>query len=369
MIDTIKLRLSFTNRPDWLSEVAKNIHKDANTGGVTTAINPSQSLKKAGIYLPRLNYREQPTRDGLLRILTIDLSLPKLVFGDNFNELSDADFNTVLAKLSTLLQSAYGIYASPEELAESSVSKIDYSKNIVFVDYTPVSTVVRVMATADVSRVYDVQKDTFKNGGRAYHIHTNSLDVIMYDKVSDLRQARISTKRSIEKDACSAGLVDTLEANKSLTVPRFEVRLNSARKIRKEMSEIGFSGGIIFRELYSSELSQKILLKHWGNIFDRIPKAEAIADTEENMLIALKQNNPDMKFTEACRSVLLLQIRKNAVDERYVRNLIDGLFGAYTYSRYRNNGREPPPPSQLKTLLRITDELKAMEPVSISKYC
>lgn len=370
MIDTVRLVLPFNERPEWFGGVDKTMKKDANTGGVATTINPGKSYKMAGIYLPRLKYREQPTRDGIKRTLGIELSLPKLMFGNNLDELSDADFDAVTVKLSDALRTVYDVWLSPEELAMAEVRKIDYSKNIIFADYTPVSTIISTIRTADVPKTYDVQKDTFKNGGHAYHIHTNSLDVIVYDKVADLKQSRVSSKRTLDKDGyIQPGLLDLLETKKSLTVPRFEVRLNSVRKIRAEQKEVGFIGGITFRELYSTDLSCKILLKHWNTIFTRIPKAEAIAGTAENMLIALKQTNPDMKFSEACRTVLFSLIRKGAADERYVRNLIDGLFGSHTYNRYKHNGREPPNLTQLKTLLKITETLTAMKPVSIDDYC
>lgn len=370
MIDTIKLILPFDKRPEWYNGVEKKQQKHANTGGLTTTINPSKSYRAAGIYLPKLKFFEHPSREGIQRKLAIEVSLPKLFFSNNFSELTDADFVPLTRKLSNTLQSTYGIHIPPEVLANAAVGKIDYSKNTVFEDHTPVSTIVNAMKTADISKVYDVQQDKFKNGGHIYRIHTNSLEVVMYDKVADLKQERISEKRSHEKQGyVQMDLLDTLLEKRSLSIARFEIRINSTKKIRAELKDIGVFSGITFHELYSTDISRKLLLKHWGNVFDSIPKAPAIADTTENMLVALKQNNPNMKFAEATRTLLFLQLRKDVANERYIRNLIDELFGKYTYSRYKHNGREPPSPTQLKTLLKITDNLTAMKPVSIEDYC
>lgn len=370
MIDTIKLVLPFNDRPDWLDGADKNLKKNANSGGVTTTLNPSKGYKVAGIYLPKLKFYEHPTREGIQRKLQIEVSLPKLYFGNNFSELTEADFDAVVGKLSDVLLSTYGINIPSEVLANAHVGKVDYSKNTIFEDFTPVSTIVKAMNTADVSKVYDVQQDKYKNGGHIYRIHTNGFEVVMYDKIADLKQERISTKRSHEDDGyVQMDLLDKLLQKRNITVARFEIRINSIRKIRKELEEISVFGDTTFRELFSADISGKLLLKHWQNIFDRIPKAQAIEDTTENLLVTLKQKNPSMKFAEATRTVMLMALRKEAENERYVRNLIDELFGKHTYNRYKHNGREPPRPTQLRTLLQITDSIKAMTPVSVVDYC
>lgn len=370
MIDTIKLVLPFDDSPEWLYGAEKKLKRNANTGGVTTTLNPSKGYKVAGIYLPKLKFYEHPSREGVQRKLAIEVSLPKLYFGNNFSELADADFDAVTKKLSDVLLSTYNVNIPPDVLANANVSKIDYSKNTVFEDYTPVSTIVRSMKTADISKTYDVQQDKYKNGGHIYRIHTNSLEIVMYDKVADLKQERISTKRSHEDSGyVQMNLLDDLLQKRSISIARFEIRINSVRKIRAELKAVGVLGGITFQELYSTDISRNLLLRHWNNVFDRIPKAQTITGTAENMLVSIKQSNPDIKFSEATRTVLLVLLRKEAVDERYVRTLIDSLFGNHTYNRYKHNGRDPPKPTQLKALLKVTDTLTAMKPVIIEDYC
>ncbi len=370
MIDTIKLVLPFDDRPQWLHGADKTLKKNANSGGITTIINPSKGYKVAGIYLPKLKFFEHPSREGVQRKLAIEVSLPKLYFGNNFSELADADFDAVIQKLSDVLMSTYGVNIPTHVLANANVNKVDYSKNTVFTDYTPVSTIVNSMRTADISKTYDVQQDKYKNGGHIYRIHTSGFEVVMYDKVADLKQERISTKRSHEDSGyVQMNLLDDLLQKRHISIARFEIRINSVKKIRKELEEVGVFGGTTFYELFSTDISRKLLLKHWGNIFDRIPKAQVIDDTVENMLLTFKQTKPDMKFTEASRTVLFKMLRKEIADERYIRNLIDELFGKHTYNRYKLNGREPPSPTQLKTLLKITNSITAMTPVSVVDYC
>lgn len=65
---------------------------------------------------------------------------------------------------------------------------------------------------------------------------------------------------------------------------------------------------------------------------------------------------------------LMTLLRKEARDERTVRNLIESLFSKSQYTRLKNNGRTPPTKTQLKSLLQITKTITAMTPVGIEDF-
>ena len=372
MIDTVKILLTYSSQPKWVTEARLFTKLDATKGVFVAYNNPSSSYKKLGIYQPRLTYTERPKGYHIKSYqLAIEFSAPKLLFGNNFTELKDADFDNVIAKLSEVLRATYGVWTFPHLLANAQVGKIDYSKNIVFTDLTPVSTITEILRKADIARTYDVQHTNFKNGGHVYHIHTNALDIAFYDKVADLRQNKISEKRSYEKSGYTQlSLLDELEKQKTVTVARLEIRLNGVAKLRKELNLVGVdSTDLSFRTLFSTNISRKVLLRHWQNIFDGLPKAPFVAlDSVEQNLIAYKQAYPHAKPAETTFAVMLAMIRKEHDDERYVRNIIEELFGKHTYYRHKRNGRSPPTNTQLKTLLLIQDTLTAMKPVSIDDY-
>lgn len=368
MIDTIKLVVPFSKRPHWYAKARLQQSFDTDTGLFKAVANPSSANKKKGIYQPRLTYTERPIGGGRSYELAIELSLPKLLHGNNFSELTNADFEAVVKRLSDTIKDTYGIWLFPHRLRQANVRKIDYSKNIIFTDRTPVSNVLANVRTADISKVYDIQNTDFKNGGHVYHIHTNSLDIAIYDKVADLKQERLSPKRSRERDGYTQmNLLDLLEQQKTVTVARLEIRLNGLRKIRSELKKADITHGITFKEMYSSDTSQKLLLHHWQTIFDRIPKGLLDSDTAEHLLINSKKANDDMKMTEALARVGYAYLRQGK-DERYIRNLLESLFNPSQYRRFKQKSREPPNPTQLKTLLHITDTLTAMKPVSIEDY-
>ena len=369
MIDTIKIVMPFSQRPHWVEKARLMQSLDTNTGVFKAVANPSSAYKKLGVYQPRLTYVERPT--GLYSKqyeLAIELSLPKLMFGNNFTELTETDFPGVVQELSDRLRKTYNVWLIPSLLENAKVGKIDYSKNIIFTDQTPVSTIVSNMRMANISKVYDVQNTDFKNGGHVYHIHTNSLDIAMYDKVADLKQEKVSPKRSREKDGYTQmSLLDELEQQKRVTVARFEIWLNGVKKIRAELAAIGSTSDITFKEMFKTDISRKILLRHWNNVFDRIPKALLDTETPEQLLLNITKANPDVKAREAL-AIMGMQLLAAKHEERYVRNLIEGLFTPAQYRRLLQKSREPPSPTQLKTMIQVTNTLTALKPVRIDDY-
>jgi hypothetical protein len=225
------------------------------------------------------------------------------------------------------------------------------------------------LEAADVAKTYDVQKTNFKNGGLIYHIHANSIDVVMYDKVADLRQSKVSEKRTHEKDNYSQlDLIAEFDKHKNVTVPRWEIRLNNQAKIRKELKAIGANDDLRFAQLFSTSISRAILLRHWQQVFDSIPKSEMVASTATQILVSHKQTNPSIKFAQASALTLMQLLRTETKGERAVRNIIEGLFGTAQYYRLKKMTRDPPNKTHLKDLLHITETITAMTPVSIADF-
>lgn len=371
MIDTVKIAVPYRKRPVWLDRVDRDSKRNANNGFFTATIYPSNSYKRSGIYLPTLRYAERPatrTQDRSYE-LNIELSLPKLYYGNNFNELTDDLFSAVLAKLSRLLRTVYGIRIKPSTLERALVGRIDYSKNIIFTDRTPVSTIISTLEKAEIPKTYDVQKTNFRNGGLIYHAkHTNTIDVVLYDKIADLRQGKVSDKRTREDDNYSQlNLIAEFDKHPNVTIPRWEIRLSTRRKIRKELEAVGVGNDLHFSHLFSTDISRKILLQHWEKILDLIPSTEIPADTVTQILVGYKQTYPDMKFSRA-GALTLMQLLRNEQGERAVRNTIEGLFGLEQYNRLKKMTRNSIKKTESKDLRHITETLTAMTPVSIADF-
>src|SRR3990167_5853860 len=67
--------------------------------------NPTPNELKAGIYKPRLTITKRINKLRNFEImLKIEFSVPKLLFGNNFDELEDSDFGKVVGILQTKLK-------------------------------------------------------------------------------------------------------------------------------------------------------------------------------------------------------------------------------------------------------------------------
>ncbi len=159
--------------------------------------NPTKADLEGGRYLPRLTLTKRTSRAGFAVTLRVEFSAPKLIFGNNFDELRSMDFDRVRIALRTALL-AMGIRVAEPTLAAARVSAIHFSKNIALRDFTTVSMAMGELERIDLTARLDLAKTDYRNGGHAIRYHANSYEVAFYDKVKDLLQARISQKRSIE---------------------------------------------------------------------------------------------------------------------------------------------------------------------------
>jgi len=77
---------------------------------ITCKQNPTPNELKQGIYKPRLTITKRINRERNFEIpLKIEFSIPKLLYGNNFDEVTDADFPAVIQKLKTVLKDMGGL--------------------------------------------------------------------------------------------------------------------------------------------------------------------------------------------------------------------------------------------------------------------
>src|ERR1700755_2345509 len=102
MVDTVKLRFS---EEQFVIKDGYNFGPSKSERGIHRPVrNPSPSELRAGLYLPRLTLVRHPVRaNGIVTELIVEFSAPKLLFGNNFAELADGDFEAVVEKLEQCL--------------------------------------------------------------------------------------------------------------------------------------------------------------------------------------------------------------------------------------------------------------------------
>lgn len=227
-------------------------------------LNPT----KGSEYAPRLTLSKRMRAGGFSISLKIEFSVPKLLFGNNFDEVDECDFDAVINRLCYKL-AEMGIIITPDILADSAITGIHYGKNVILTGITTANMIVKTMSKLNVSKRLDAGHTDFRNDGQAVRYHTNTYELTFYDKARDLEQAKISEKRAIETDSrVQLNLFDTSQLKK-MEILRMECRLNTRKNIRIMLTrcEIPITD-ITFRNLFNKSIARAILMYFWDNFIE-----------------------------------------------------------------------------------------------------
>lgn len=258
--------------------------------------NPTKRELQRGIYKPRLTLSPRVNSLGTREImLKIELSLPKLIFGNNFAELRYKNFPLLISKLVAALQDM-GIEVTPEALTQAAVSAIHYSKNIQLTDGSTPYYYIRKIKESNAQLSLDVNQTDYRNEGHSYKWHANSYEIAFYDKIKDLEQAKISSKRAVEKDSSlQLSLLKSFQQRRNLEYLRMEVRLNNRTKIKQLFKKLNIAADLTFKKLFKPAIAKKILLHYLDEIERKRPiLLDYKVSSDKALLVDLIFNNPDM---------------------------------------------------------------------------
>jgi hypothetical protein len=198
---------------------------------------------KTGEYYPSLTLRPHNN-------LYIEFSAPKIVYGNNVDELCNTDLPRFLELLEAKLFDM-GFNITQEQILHSRVSFCTVSKNI---------EIEEVGATEFIEFTrrlwwrwrYLTKIESFKSNGIALRNYSETTGIGIYAKVPSLQDIKTKTDKELE-------LTQTLKENNIL---RFEYRMqNYQRTLAKYSWAKGYSiKELRFRDIFDSELSKKILL-------------------------------------------------------------------------------------------------------------
>jgi len=375
MIDTVTLRLTESQfriiDHDKFSPSTYNFFHPpfARMGGrgyIDAYQNTTKSELKEGIYKPQLTLRKRWHTSEPLIFLYIQFSAPKILFGNNFDELVDSDLDKILSELSSKLI-AMGVGLRIKDLKEAKVTKIHYSKNIVLPDYVIPSMVIGEVRKIDFNLHLELTERDYRNSGHSIRFHANDFELILYDKKKDLQKSMNSDSRSIEKDnAIQLNLFEKIKKKKPFEVLRIEARLNTSNKIK---SESGISKKYhTIESLFSSQLSTKLLRRYWNNLNQSYRLLSYDIEDKEKFLATFIVNNPDAKLSNALSIYALIEFTKHMGISKF-RNLIDKKFSRRTWyslkaslNRYKINGKLP------DHFDAITNVLNNYEPLHLDDY-
>lgn len=342
-------------------------YSTSNQNGVIEAhLNVSAAERRAGVYRPSFTYYQNPPGTNKPRyVMYVKFSVPKLIYGNNLQEAYESHRSKVISRIKQELE-RIGLALTEEQIRNTEVTKLDIAKNIIFRNHVSTSQIIKDLETADISTVYDVARDRFGNGGKSWRLHTNTEEVVVYDKIYDLMHSKVSEKRAIENDNYSQHhLLNQLSRHNELSVIRLEVRLNTKKKIRDTLARAGVANASLrFDDLFSTDLSRRVLKYEWQSILDRIPKVPLLEDTPDGLFVRILSDETATPLKALAKLGLLWLL--STKDTRYIRNLFDERFGQHAWGRIKGS-RDPPPGKQLENLLHISKTIEDMQPVDIDE--
>ncbi len=300
MVDTVILNISrddFTIAPsvypNFSQSVRPILNKNAKSGRYvkTNYILPTE-LKQLGLYFPRFSVIKARRSGGCAIFARVEFSAPKILFNNNFDELSDNGLTTVCEMLSERLE-IMGITILPEKLASATVSTIHYGKNIPFMDYMTASQIIRDLAKCDVTVRKQHDKRDYVNGGEGLYFQTSTSGLIVYDKIQELKTTQWKKGRFEKDNQCQFCILDQIKS--PLEVVRIEHRLLEHPIIRNTFNKYGLEfGDGRFCDLFSLEAARTILLGAFSPFLEAQNKLLATTSNVEKLATELKQNNPGL---------------------------------------------------------------------------
>lgn len=340
MIDTIALTIpeeSFSIldhdkfNPSTSNLFNTNFYRLGSRSNFSCVQNPTKSDLKKGIYKPRLTVTKRMKKGKFEITLRIEFSIPKLLFKNNFVEVEETDFQSIIQILQDKLANM-GASISYLTLSEANVSTVHFSKNIALTDYTTPYCILKEFSKIDLNQKIDINKTDYRNEGHCLKFHSNYFEIVFYDKLKDLEKAKMSEKRAVEED----NLIQLDLFNKKpkpFEVLRMEVRLNTRTKMKRTFKEINAQNDLSFHSIFNERLSQRVLLHYFSMVENSTSLLSINTKNTSEFLSEIKISNPRIKI----RKLLQLLGFKSAIEEMGIRGFREfiKIFGANDWYRLK----------------------------------
>jgi hypothetical protein len=320
--------------------------------------------KNDPVYKPRLTIYERYGINGREIPLKIELSLPKLLYGNNVDEIYQNDYGKIVEVLTTRLF-AMGVQLYQSGLANAQVSAIHFSKNILLDNFTTASMVIRELNKIDLNGNFDLTEKQYRNNGQALYFYADSYNIIFYDKWADMMK---SAKRATDKDQTPQQLLlfkEHQQLNQPKNILKFEIRITNKNKLKSILKEMNFDDDLVFSKLYNEDLAKKVIQYFWQEMVSNKayalnacqPKLSELFIKILNYLDEHKSLKDDLAIFGA-----LAYIRDEGI--RGLKEIIERYYSERTWKRLKAMlklyGDNQPPIFFLK---QISDALEKFKPL------
>ena len=206
--------------------------------------------------------------------MRIELSLPKFLYGNNVDELTteESTLNMIVDKLQSAIANDLGIKYPKEDILSADVTKLHVGKNFMFDDPGAPIFMIETISKTRADRIYDNNNTKYENLGSSFRLHSNTKDIIFYDKKRDIVKSMKSPKRA--EDGITYRLsepdspISLFMSDKKASVLRLEIRLNNRKRIRQAFPELG--DDLSFQNVFLESKIMDCIAKEWHEATDEI---------------------------------------------------------------------------------------------------
>ena len=222
-------------------------------------------------YLPKIDILETLNKDHdrVLYVLRAEFSIPKLIYGNSLQEVSENDLEKALYAFKKALANA-GIIVDSNTVANARVSAVHFCKNVLLPCDIQMQEILTELSRTDISKVVDVTKKEFKHGGQSLQIYSGTREWAFYDKVADAMRPKI--KRKYKQGVLHERSIIERHGLQEQEVFRFEYRIKLSASVEKCVNEIlgkKPKTPVLFRDLFTPTLCRQAVLNSWREITQR----------------------------------------------------------------------------------------------------
>jgi hypothetical protein len=256
--------------------------------------NATKEEKAKGIYRPNLTALKR----GNKIFLKAQFSAPKMLFGNNVEEVDEDNFNDLAKALQQAIKEM-GVMLWIWQIENAEVSSFHPSKNIILSKGYTSSFVINELSKINLNTKMDLTKTQFRNEGESLQFYANRHSLAIYDKKRDINK---SIKRSIDDDQVKPqlNLIKYLNnKTNNIEILKIEPRLSHKAKMKEVLEEVGYTGSPLFQNIFKKELCMKILQLYWNKFFGKDRFLFTLNNDPQRILQLILNKYPKTRITTA----------------------------------------------------------------------
>ncbi len=228
--------------------------------------NQTNDTRAFGLVYPNLTIYERIRESQYSLDLHIQLSLPKMLFGESITEFTDCSMVDLIPILISRLKDM-GVDVTGEALRNARVVTAHYARNVLFKSEGQMTDLIHKLSLCSMGQWYEGNRKTYANDGYAVRFHAKIFEMVFYHKYRDLMGTgkSIDSHKTVQEKRLAQQVKDKNDIPPLL---RYEVRINGSKSIKRRMYEaINIEKDYwTFAELVNDEMCQKILESNWSKL-------------------------------------------------------------------------------------------------------